>query len=230
VRTANTHISKTIARFALVLLLPVSLFFIAGRWDWWQGWVFIGVYILSVIISRALVALKNPDLIKERARFTKAEGVKSWDKIIAPIVVFLPLLVVVIAALNVRYAWPPQIPLWLQFAGLAGMVLGYAFSTWAMLSNRFFSAAVRIQTDRGHSVVSAGPYRFIRHPGYAGGVLFDLCFPLLLGSLWALVPTGIVLAMVFVRTVLEDRTLQEELPGYKEYAERVRYRLLPGIW
>jgi protein-S-isoprenylcysteine O-methyltransferase Ste14 len=110
------------------------------------------------------------------------------------------------------------------------MALGMVFSSWAMVANRFFAALVRIQTDRGHTVVSTGPYRIMRHPGYAGGMLADLSFPFLLGSAWALIPIAIVLALIIIRTSLEDQTLKEELPGYQEYAAHVRYRLLPGVW
>ncbi len=221
---------EQITRFLAILILPLFLFPIAGRWDWWQGWVYIAGCILPAVISRGLVARKNPDLIKERAQYASGEGVKSWDKKLVPLIVYLPLLAMVIAALNLRLGWHPQIPLWLQMLGLAGMVLGMTFSSWAMVANPFFAALVRIQTDRGHAVVSAGPYRIMRHPGYAGGLLADLSFPFLLGCLWAQIPIAIVLVLIIVRTSLEDRTLQAELPGYGKYATLVHYRLLPGIW
>jgi protein-S-isoprenylcysteine O-methyltransferase Ste14 len=108
--------------------------------------------------------------------------------------------------------------------------LGYSLGTWATLVNRFFSAVVRIQRDRGHTVVSSGPYRLIRHPGYAGAVVTSLATPLLLGSLWALIPAVLAVCTLIIRTALEDRTLQEELEGYHDYTARVRYRLLPGVW
>jgi protein-S-isoprenylcysteine O-methyltransferase Ste14 len=226
----RTLAREQVTRFLAILMLPLFLFPIAGRWDWWQGWAYIAGCVLPAVISRVLVARKNPDLIKERARYASSEGVKSWDKKLVPLIVYLPLLAMVIAVLNLRFAWMPQIPLWLQLLGLAGMTLGMVFSSWAMVANRFFAALVRIQTDRGHTVVMAGPYRIIRHPGYAGGILADLSFPFLLGSVWALIPIAIVLALIIVRTSLEDRALQAELSGYREYAARVRYRLLPGIW
>jgi protein-S-isoprenylcysteine O-methyltransferase Ste14 len=221
---------EQITRFLAILMLPLFLFPIAGCWDWWQGWAYIAGCVLPAIISRALVARKNPDLIQERAQYNSGEGVKSWDKKLVPLIVYLPLLAMVIAALNLRFAWLPQIPLWQQMLGLAGMALGMVFSSWAMVANRFFAALVRIQTDRGHTVVSTGPYRIMRHPGYAGGMLADLSFPFLLGSAWALIPIAIVLALIIIRTSLEDQTLKEELPGYQEYAAHVRYRLLPGVW
>ena len=110
-------------------------------------------------------------------------------------------------------------------------VLGYVvIGVWSMAANAFFSMIVSIQKDRGHTVVTDGPYRYVRHPGYAGSILFTIATPLVLGSLWAFIPCGLAAALFVVRTALEDRTLQEELPGYKEYAQQTRYRLLPGIW
>ena len=113
---------------------------------------------------------------------------------------------------------------------LAAAALSMALVTWSMASNRFFSSYVRIQKDRGHVVASGGPYRYVRHPGYVGMLGFGLATPLILGSVWALIPAGLTLVVVVVRTALEDRTLQRELEGYQAYAQRVRYRLVPGLW
>jgi protein-S-isoprenylcysteine O-methyltransferase Ste14 len=110
------------------------------------------------------------------------------------------------------------------------MIAGYSFSSWALIVNRFFSGTVRIQTERGHHVVTDGPYRIVRHPGYAGGLLGFVMIPFLLDSLWALIPTFLLTVVLVVRTALEDATLQKELPGYAEYAQRTRYRLIPGVW
>ena len=222
--------AKMIARFFIIMLLPVLMFVIAGRWDWWQGWAFLGAYLGLTIISRVLLFITNPDLVKERACCTEAEGANSWDKRIAPLVVFVPLLALIVAALDFRFDWSPEFPLWLELTGLALQIVGYLFSAWAMLVNRFFSGTVRIQADRGHRTITKGPYRILRHPGYAGGLLADAGMPLLLGSVWMFVLMLVPLVLLVVRTALEDRTLQEELPGYREYAGRVRYRLFPGIW
>jgi protein-S-isoprenylcysteine O-methyltransferase Ste14 len=216
--------------FLAVLALPLSLFPVAGDWGWWQGWTFLGTNVLFSALSRGLVAKKHPGLLRERASFIGNQGTKAWDKKLVPAVVLLPLLIMVVAALNRRLGWLPPVPLWLQLLGLAGMLLSMAASTWAMLVNRFFSSVVRIQTERGHTVVSDGPYRVVRHPGYAGSILGEICIPFLLGSYWALIPALLVIAAVILRTALEDRTLQAELPGYREYAGRVRYRLFPGLW
>ena len=211
--------------------LPLSLFLSAGRWDWLEGWIYVGLTIGLTLISRILMARKNPDLVSERARSMSAENVKSWDRWIMPYAaVFGPLFVFITAGLNERWGWLPDLPLWLELLGIPVILLAVAISTWAMIVNRFFSGTVRIQTERGHHVIEAGPYRIVRHPGYLGGVLGYLAMPLILGSIWAFIPAGVGILVTGLRTHLEDNTLRQELTGYEEYASRTRCRLIPGIW
>src|SRR5262249_22901599 len=141
----------------------------------------------------------------------------------------LMLLTMLVAARDVRFGWT-RLPLPLHVAGLAATVLGYAIFLWAMASNAFFAGGVRVQHEREHAVVTRGPYRRVRHPGYAGTIAAQLGTPLLLGSLWAFIPAFLLVLLFVVRTRFEDRTLAEELPGYDAYARRTRFRLLPGIW
>jgi protein-S-isoprenylcysteine O-methyltransferase Ste14 len=174
---------------------------------------------------------RHPGLLAERQQFEKAPGVKSWDKVLAPLLavsVSFPLFIV--AGLDHRYGWSPAFPVLLHIIGFIVIGLGYAFASWALLENRFFSGVVRIQVDRGHVVCDSGPYRIVRHPGYAGNMLSLPGIVLALGSTWTLIPVAVALIIAVVRTALEDRTLQEELPGYRDYARRVRYRLVPGIY
>jgi len=135
-----------------------------------------------------------------------------------------------VAGLDERFGWSHQITPVIHLIGLTFYGLGQGLFSWAMASNKNFSTAVRIQMDRGHTVATSGPYRYIRHPGYMGYIVSSLGMALALGSLWAIIPAGLIACFLVVRTVLEDRTLQDELPGYKDYAQGVRYRLLPGIW
>jgi protein-S-isoprenylcysteine O-methyltransferase Ste14 len=146
------------------------------------------------------------------------------------VAIYGPLVTLVVAGLDRRWGWRPEVPWVWALIGAALLVLASAFAAYAMLTNRFFSAVVRIQRERGHTVVTAGPYRWVRHPGYAGGVACHLAMPILLGSLWALIPGVLTAGLTVLRTALEDRTLRAELPGYSEYARRTRYRLLPGVW
>ena len=213
------------------LAMPFVPLLVAWRWDWWQGWASAGLAILASAVSRAVALRKNPDLAVERGRGTSGEGTKGWDRVLGPAVaLYGSLALSVVAGLDKRFGWPPELPVWLNLLGAGLIALGYALGTWAMVVNRFFSSVVRIQKDRGHTVVTTGPYRFVRHPAYSGGALALPAGALLLGSLWALIPASLVAVALVARTALEDRTLSEELPGYADYARQTRYRLFPGIW
>jgi len=223
---------KAWLRFAaFTLLLPMILFIAAGRLNWVWAWVYVGIVVFFTLVSRIAVMRTNPDLLAERAQSLDREDVRDWDRLILFFLLLVgPLAMMIVAGLDERFGWSPQIPLTPRLVALAIMVLGYTVGTWAMAVNRYYSAVVRIQKDRGQTVITDGPYRFVRHPSYATGIVSSLMIPILLGSLWALIPTILVALGTIIRTALEDRTLLEELDGYKEYAQRVRYRLLPGIW
>ena len=223
---------KAILRFVIYLLLmPMVLFIAAGTLHWTMGWVYVILSLGFTAVSRILVFRTNPDMLKERARSLDAENVKRWDKILLVFAAILgPLTIFVVAGLDVRFSWSQDISIAIRLLALLGVIIGYMIGGWAMVANKFFSAMVRIQKERHQFTVSDGPYKIVRHPGYAGGILTLLSTPLMLGSLWAILPAVLVMCLVIVRTYLEDKTLQEELEGYKEYSTKVRFRLLPGIW
>ena len=214
----------------VVVIFPLLPMIISGDWDWWQGWAYAALNTLSFVFSRLILARVHPDLIRERARFMEAKDTKPWDKVLAPLLALGSIFGAAVAGVDRLYGWSSAFPAWVSGTALVVMIVGYSFSSWALIVNRFFSGTVRIQTERGHHVVTDGPYRFVRHPGYAGGLLGYVVIPLLLDSLWAFIPTFLLIVVVFVRTALEDATLQKELPGYAEYAQRTRYRLIPGVW
>jgi protein-S-isoprenylcysteine O-methyltransferase Ste14 len=213
-----------------VVIVPFLPLLISGLWDWWEAWVYAIVSILGFIVSRVIAGRRNSDLIVERSRYTQHEDAKSWDKTLSPLVGLGGGLIPLVAGLEARFGWSDTFSLGVELLALAAIVAGYALSSYALIENRFFSGIVRIQTERGHVVVSSGPYRWIRHPGYAGGLINYLSTPFFLDSIWALLPALFLTVVLMIRTSLEDKTLQEELPGYREYAGRVRYRLLPGVW
>lgn len=220
-----------ISLLILLALMPCVLFLSAGRLDWWEAWAYTANALIIMISSRALVLLKSPDMARERAQAGKAADVKSWDRTLMPLTALVgPFVGWIVVGLDERFGWTPDLPHPIQISALLVIFLGSNIGTWAMLANRFFSSQVRIQSDRDHTVVSTGPYRFVRHPGYAGGVLSWLAGPIFFSSYWAVIPTVIVIVLMVIRTALEDRMLMEELPGYSEYAQKVRYRLLPGVW
>ncbi len=203
------------------------LFGSSGRLNWANAWVLLGINFAGSVVSTALLA-RNPDLLAER-RNVKAG--KNWDKPIVGIVVLLgPVATWITAGLDTRFHWSQSMPPSASLAGIVIAVLSAALIAWAMHTNRFFSSVVRIQKDRGHVVVTSGPYRFVRHPGYTGISAFTLVTPLILNSRWAFLPAIITAAVTGLRTVLEDRTLHNELAGYTDYARRVKYRLVPPIW
>jgi len=211
------------------LILIGILFGIVGRWDWWMGWALSGIYIIWSVASAVLILPVNPAMLAERARPSK--DTRKWDMFLLSSMGLLMVVEYVVASLDVKWGWSPELPIALKIIALLIAMFGYdILLVWSMVSNAFFVATVRIQTDRNHSVITSGPYQYVRHPGYVGTILLDLMVPFMLNSLWAVIP-GILSALVLViRTSMEDKTLIEELPGYKEYAERVRYRLIPGIW
>jgi protein-S-isoprenylcysteine O-methyltransferase Ste14 len=181
------------------------------------------------VIGTAIVVIPHyPELLAERVGPRK--GAKTWDTIILSLYGLVMLIMWVVAGFDVRYAWSSEIGLVAQSAAMLIVIGGYALVVWATGTNAFFSQVVRIQTERGHTVVTNGPYRFVRHPAYTGAVLLVLASPIMLGSWWALIPGVICAVLMIVRTALEDRTLQVELSGYTVYAQRTRHRLLPGVW
>lgn len=229
--TRSAFSARVIVQMLLiVVLLPILPLLITRQWGWWEAWVYALLSILGFFVSRLLAARRHPDLLAERARSLSAEGAKPWDRWLAPLVGVGGGLVPVVAGLDRLLAASPSFAAPLKAVALVVLIAAYALGTYALMENRFFSGVVRIQTDRGHHVVTGGPYRWIRHPGYVGGILAYAAAPLLLDSWWALLPALALTALLVVRTHLEDRTLHEELPGYREYAGRVRYRLLPGVW
>jgi protein-S-isoprenylcysteine O-methyltransferase Ste14 len=231
VETSNVVVTALVRFIFLGALMLAALFLSAGRLDWWAGWAYFVVSLGSMIVFRFYLISLDPGQVVERMEAPTQENVKAWDRPFVLLLGFLgPLSAWIVAGLDVRFGWSPELPIWAQIVALVVLILGILFFNWALITNRFFSSHVRIQTDRGHTVVSSGPYRIVRHPGYAGDALAWLAVPILFSSCWVAIPTVIVLLAYIVRIIMEDRALQEELPGYKEYASKVRYRLGPGIW
>ena len=211
-----------------VIFVGAIVFIAAGSLFYWQGILYVGLTV-GVLLASYLMMRKNPELINERLK--PGKGMKSWD--LAYYLISTPLffVTIIVAALDTgRFFWGSQLPLVVNIFASVLYCAGNAIFFWARSTNNYFSSVVRIQTDRGQTVCQEGPYAFVRHPGYTGGLLFTTVTPLIFGSLWALIPTGITFVLMIVRTYLEDKTLTNELSGYAEYKTIVKYRLIPYIW
>jgi protein-S-isoprenylcysteine O-methyltransferase Ste14 len=213
----------------LIVLGIVVLFVSAGTLAWINAWIYVGLVLIYQVISTVVLARVNPELLNERGTVTKA-GTKTLDKVwiaIFPVFTFGNLVIMGFDA--VRYQWSVM-PFWLTFVGIFIFVSVAPVTLWAMAVNKFFEWTVRIQNDMEQYVCTSGPYGTIRHPGYAGLITSLLAYPFILGSWWGFLPNLVLILIIVIRTALEDRTLQNELPGYAEYAQKVKYRLIPLIW
>lgn len=234
--TKEFHFEKASPRqwfgvILIYLLMPLVLMISGSDLGWWQGWLYSILIVAIGIGSRVLAERKHPGLMAERSKLGKDQNVKPWDKILAPLMAVsttFPLLLV--AGLDHKFGWSPEFSLGLNILGFILIALGYSFATWAIVENRFFSSMVRIQMERGHVVCDSGPYKIVRHPGYAGNLLPLPGIAMALSSVFAIIPMIAAIVIILIRTTLEDRTLREELTGYEEYASRVRYRLIPGVY
>ena len=222
---------KITVKIVIMIISFMALIFVpAGTFKWLEAWTFLLLYFLFA--SAVVIWLKknDPELLKERMAAKKKKNVKGWDRAIISAYTLLVLALIVLAGLDaVRFRWS-QVPLEIKIFGFIGFIPTVILVFWTIKENSYLSEMVRIQEERGHQVCTTGPYQYVRHPMYVGVIIFLFCLPLCLGSLYALIPASLSVILFILRTALEDKTLQQELPGYKEYAEKVRYRLIPGIW
>ena len=213
---------------AIFLVFILVTFLTAGRLDYWQGWVFNILNILFILFTY-IALINHKDVIKERLK--PGEGIKPWDRLYYWVSTPMFFIMFILSILDgARFLWNPTLPFFMVLVGIFLYCVGQVVLLWAKRTNRFFSSVVRIQTDRGQTVCTNGPYRFIRHPGYLGGLIFTFGTPLMLGSYWGLLPAVLSLFILIWRTSLEDSTLQKELPGYRQYTMQVKYRLIPFLW
>lgn len=222
----NINIVKRLIQTVLTLLFQGIILFLSAwtiKWIW--AWIFILTGVLILIIN---VVVIPSEVIEERGR--KKENVKKWDKILTTIISFPYIGIYILSGLDYRFNWSINFNISIHITGLLFFILGAMIFTWSMISNKFFSTMVRIQTEREHQVATTGPYKIIRHPGYVGFILMSLATPISLGSLYGLIMSGFVIVILIIRTALEDRTLKNELTGYLEYSKKVKYRLVPFIW
>ena len=212
----------------LALVQAVVLVVSAGTLRWVTAWVYVGLYVGLIALAIVVIVPRHPEVVEERSR--GRAGAVGWDRRVTTALGVASMSILAVAGMQHRWSWPPPMPMWLVALGAVLIVCGYLLVVAAMAANPFFAQVVRIQAERGHVAMTGGPYRVVRHPGYAGMTLSALGSALLLGSVWALLPWVCYVALLVVRTTLEDRLLTEQLSGYVAYRRTTRYRLVPGLW
>ena len=226
--TQNAAVLRSLLSLAITIVVMGAMLFVpAGTFDWPLAWWFIAAFVVCVAIAIVIIWRFNPELFVARSRIQP--GTKSGDYVFLTLVLGGFAVMPIVAGLDFRFGWSPM-PDWVVWLGYALFVLSFAGQTWPQAVNRHFEPGVRIQSDRGQTVIDTGPYAIVRHPGYTSGSLLALSVPLCLGSWWALLPALVVVAGLAVRTPFEERTLRAELPGYTEYTQRVKWRWVPGVW
>jgi protein-S-isoprenylcysteine O-methyltransferase Ste14 len=207
---------------------PAVLFLSAWRIDWLEAWAFVLFFYASMAALRIWLSRHDRSLMNER--ISSAPNIEKWDRVLMGIYPVLLLTMLVVTALDAgRFKWSST-PFAVRIFGWLALGAALALVWWVLSANPFASRFVRIQNDRGQCVADKGPYRYVRHPMYVGTILFCMCLPMALGSWWGVVPGTGCAGLFVIRTALEDQTLIEKLPGYREYTSRVRNRLMPGVW
>jgi protein-S-isoprenylcysteine O-methyltransferase Ste14 len=225
----SANIRKRIKQlFIQILAFGVILFISAGSLTWAMGWAYLGISIINLIIDGYFLIKLNPEVISERAELVSDR--KPGDNYIIPVYVMGLVGSLTVPGLDYRFGWSEPYGIGVYIIALVLLELSNFIFLWSMVSNKHFAGVVRIREEGEHAVMTGGPYRYIRHPGYLGQVIGLPALPVFLGSLWGLVPAGLAVLGILLRTAYEDRTLHSELTGYPAYAQRVRYRLLPGVW
>ena len=213
----------------ITVITMACLFGSAGTLNWFEAWVYFALFLVFAVWLMTWLKKNNPDLLRQRMDFGK-KFEKGWDKILVRLMIPNGVALFIVPGLDaMRYRWS-ELPLFLELFGFIGVAASFVVVFLVMKENTFLSRVVEIQKERGHTVVSTGPYRFVRHPLYVSSIVLYFSISLALGSMYGLIPAAIVSMLVIIRTMLEDRLLQRELDGYKEYVQQVKYRLIPGIW
>jgi len=232
VKTAQPKVRdwrRIIQMSGTMVLWVAAVFVAAGRIDWLRGWIWVATFVVGMGAASVLVRRKNPELMEARMKWRRKDA-KLFDKVILSIYLPLTFLQPILAGLDaVRFRWSAM-PFATVYVGLCLLAIALIPITWVLLVNPYAETSVRIQTERGHQVVTSGPYRFVRHPMYVCLILDHPAIALILGSMWALALSGVLAILMVWRTALEDRTLRRELPSYEEFTCVTRYRLIPGLW
>jgi len=212
--------------FAIMIMWP------AGTWQWWEAWVLVGLWSIFVVAIIVFLSYHDPDLLAERLKTTPFQKrQKHWDKVLMSLFYTAGLGIYIIPGFDVvRFEWSEPLPVWTEITAMILHVPCFVFLGWVMKANTFLSPVVKIDEERGHHVITTGPYQYVRHPMYSAVLILLFAVPLGLGSRFGLIPAVILMVLMVVRTYFEDRTLHRELRGYPEYSRQTPFRLIPGVW
>ena len=214
------------------VFFSVALLWPAGTLFWWEAWVVIAIWATYGIVMTAFLLRHDPALLKERLKFVPIhQEQKSWDKIIMLMFFVAGITLYLVPGFDVvRFSWSEPLPFWMRVSAMVIHIPCFVLLGWVMRENTYLSQVVKIDKERGHQVITTGPYAFVRHPMYTIVIVLLFAMPIALGSRYALLLSVFLTVLLVIRTYLEDRTLHKELDGYTDYAKKIRYRLLPGIW
>lgn len=228
-KLTKSGIRAFLAPINWIIITGLVFFLASGEIHNLRVWIYIGVYVIGALTIGTLLYKKSPKLLNDRGKMQ--QGTKQLDKVLILTYFFLAIVITpLIAGIDQRFHLSEPLPFCYLYVGIILYLVSALFSTWPMLHNPFFEGTVRIQKEKNHTVITTGPYKIVRHPGYLGMLFGSTALPLALGSLLAFIPLFMMIMIIFVRTYFEDKTLQRELPGYAEYCKKVKYRLIPFIW
>lgn len=212
--------------FALALLWP------AGTWWWPEAWAVIAIWSAYAAVMFPFLLRHDPALLAERMKESPIQkGQKTWDKVLSVLMFVVGIPIYIVPGLDVmRFGWSEPLPVWVEVSAMVLHVPCLLFLAWVTRENPYLSRVVKIDTAGGHRVITTGPYALVRHPMYVAVIILVFAVPVALGSRYALIPAAMLVVILLVRTALEDRTLHAELPGYPAYAQKTRFRLIPGVW
>lgn len=218
--------------FVRMSLFAVALMWPAGTWRWWEAWVLVGLWTVFVVVATIFLTRHDPELLEERMKIVPLQqGQKIWDKFLLSLIFVVGTGLYIVPGFDVvRYEWSEPLPVWAEVVAMAIHLPSFLFLGWIMRENTYLSLVVKIDEQRGHQVVTTGPYAIVRHPMYTAVIVLLFAVPVALGSRFGLIPAAVLTVLLIVRTQFEDRTLHTELVGYPEYVKQTRYRLIPGIW
>lgn len=213
-------------------LFAVALMWPADTWRWWEAWVIVALWTIYGLVMVPYLLRHDPALLAERMKLAPLhKDQKLWDKVLMSVFFIAGIGLYLIPGFDVvRYGWSEPLPVWMRILALLAHAPCFVFLAWVMRENTFLSQVVKIDEDRGHQVISTGPYALVRHPMYSVVIVLLFATPIALGSRYALLLAVFLTMLLIIRTYLEDRTLHAELAGYSDYAQKTRYRLIPGIW